>query len=489
MKKVMFLSALIGALLTLALVFTLEYAPNLAQADSGKVWKDAEGSHKPFIDPKINDSMVELVQATLPAVVSIATEQVIKQRQRGRNMDPFDDLFEDFFFNRPNNQPLRQQGLGSGFLINEQGYILTNNHVIENADQITVRLHKGDEYQAKVVGRDERTDVALLKVEPKGKLPYLVLGDSERLEVGHTVVAIGNPFGLSHTVTKGIVSQKGRKDIAPSGRQMYANFIQTDASINPGNSGGPLLNIYGEVVGINTAIAQGAGIGFAIPISMAKTLLPQLANGKIERSWLGIQVQEVTHELADSLGLDKARGALVASVIEGSPAQKAGLQPEDVVLSFDGTEIATYSDLTWYASMAGADKKVSLKVWRNKKEITLDVKLSKMPSDQEMAGMRVMGGNGEATALGVKVADPTKQQLDQLAITDGQGVLVTDVDPNSEAARAGLQPGDMIRKVNQVLVKDTANFIALTSKLNKGDTVRLFVNRQRMALFIAFKVR
>ena len=282
---------------------------NNANAGSphGKIWHESDNGREPYIDPAVNRSMSALVKATLPAVVSIATEQVIKMRRRGprgRGGEPLEDFF-DFFFNQPFGRQFKSQGMGSGFLINEEGYILTNNHVVENADEITVQLNNHDEYQAKVIGRDERTDMALIKIEAGKSLPYLKLGNSSELEIGDTVVAMGNPFGLSQTVTMGIVSQKGRKDINPSGRRLVANFIQTDASINPGNSGGPLLNIYGEAVGINTAIAQGQGIGFAIPINMSKTLLPQLTNGKIERSWIGIGIQDITPTLAESLGLKK----------------------------------------------------------------------------------------------------------------------------------------------------------------------------------------
>lgn len=456
-------------------------------AEDGKVWEDAGDKHKPYIDPTINRNMTELVKNTLPAVVSIATEQSIKPFGQGSG-DPMEKFFEHFF-NQPYGRQFKQEGLGSGFLISPEGYLLTNNHVIENADEIKVQLHGGDEYKAKVVGRDSRTDMALLKIETGKPLPYLVLGDSDDLEIGHMVIAMGNPFGLSHTVTSGIVSQKGRKDINPSGRHIIANFIQTDASINPGNSGGPLLNIYGEVVGINTAIAQGQGIGFAIPISMSKTLLPQLTSGSVERSWIGIQVQPVTSELAESLGLSKPKGALVSQVIKDSPAEKAGLLVEDVILKFNGKSLENQADLIWMASTAGIGAKVKLLIWRNRSEKTVTLKLGRMP--ERVAGRNTdpSSKNMQVTAMGISVIDPATEQLENLAITDGYGVMVAKVDPASAAARTGVRPGDVIRKVNRTIIKNAKHFEKVSGKLGKGKTVRLLINRNKMALFVAFTIK
>jgi len=453
-----------------------------------KIWTDAKQQHEPYIDPRINSNMTSLVKNTLPAVVSIATEVVYKMGGRGRNA-PMNDFFE-YFFNQPFGKEFKQQGMGSGFLISAEGHILTNNHVVENADEITVQLQGGDEYQAKVIGKDARTDMALIKIDAGKKLPFLILGDSDKLHIGHTVVAMGNPFGLSQTVTKGIVSQKGRKDINPSGRKIIANFIQTDASINPGNSGGPLVNIYGEAVGINTAIAQGNGIGFAIPINMTKILLPQLTTGKIQRSWIGIQLQHMTPELADSLGLPSAKGALIASVVPDSPAAKAGLRPEDVIIKFDGKIVDSEADLAWLASMHGVGKKVRLKIWRNGRKKMISLKLGKMPGSQVAeADDNQLDTSDKVLSCGMELVNPDKRLLKKLEIKDGKGVLVVKVDPTSAAAKAGVRPGDVIRKVNTTLIKNSKHFERVVGKLPKGKTIRLFINRDKMALFIAFTLR
>lgn len=459
-------------------------------AEAGRIWHDAEKDHEPYIHPAFNNQISKLVKSTLPAVVSIAT----KERVRGfggheRRGVPFDDFF-DFFFNQPYGRQFERQGLGTGFIINEEGYILTNNHVIENADEITVELEEGESYPAEVIGRDDRTDLGLLKINAGKGLPFLKLGDSEALDIGHIVIAMGNPLGLSHTVTQGIVSQKGRNDIAPSGRKIYANFIQTDASINPGNSGGPLVNIYGEVVGINTAIARGNGIGFAIPVNMAKKLLPQLATGHVKRSYIGIQVQAVTDELAESLGLDRAKGALVASVVNDSPAEKAGLKPEDVILSFDGHPIDSHYDLTWRASTAGVGKTVALKIWRDRKIVTKSVTLGLMPGDEVAQHSSKSGASGknEVSVWGIHVINPTKAQLKEVGITDGKGALVKGIEHDS-GAFGTLMRGDVIRKVNNVNIKNADHFERILKKLKKGRTIRLFVNRNRHALFIAFRLR
>lgn len=479
--KFIFIFALVAMLIAIT---NVSFAGN----DHEKIWKDSSDRHEPYIDPRINTNMTDLVKNTLPAVVSIATEIVYKLRGRNRN-DHINDFFE-YFFNQPFGREFKQQGMGSGFLISKNGYILTNNHVVENADEITVQLQGGDEYKAKIIGRDPKTDMALIKIEAGKNLPFLILGDSDDLEIGHTVVAMGNPFGLSQTVTKGIISQKGRKDINPSGRKIYANFIQTDASINPGNSGGPLLNIYGEVVGINTAIAQGNGIGFAIPINMTKTLLPQLLTGRIERSWIGIQLQHMTPELADSLGLKHAKGALIASVVPGSPAEKAGLRSEDVVIAFNGKEVETESDLAWMASMYGVGKKVQVKVWRDGKNKMITLTLGKMPSTRIAEdGSVETQQDDRVSSMGMELVDPNQQILKKLDVKDGKGTLVAKVDPGSIAARAGLRPGDLIRKVNTTQIKNSSHFKSTVDKLPKGKTVRLFINRDKIALFIAFTVK
>ncbi|MBI2992433.1 MAG: Do family serine endopeptidase, partial [Deltaproteobacteria bacterium] len=282
--------------------------------------------------------------------------------------------------------PYRQKSLGSGFIIDRDGSILTNNHVVENAQKIVVKLADGQEYEAKVVGRDPKTDIAVIKINAKGNLPVAGLGDSDRLEVGEWVMAIGNPFGLDNTVTSGIVSAKGRQ----IGQGPYDNFIQTDASINPGNSGGPLINLNGEVVGINTAIFSrtggNIGIGFAIPTNLVQELLPQLkGNGKVTRGYLGVAIQKVTPEIAESLGMNRARGALVADVSKDGPAEKAGVAVGDVILEFDGREVTGSTDLPILVARTAVNKKVRLKVLRDKKEVTLTAAVGELKEEKAAA--------------------------------------------------------------------------------------------------------
>ena len=478
---------LMALVLLSGIVLGSHYSTREALADN--VYHEGNRAGRAYIDPEFNRSMVDMAEMAIPTVVSIATEQNFKFGRRGGEV-PMDNFF-DYFFRMPQGQEFKRKGVGSGFIINAEGYILTNNHVVEGADEITVELSEHENFPARVIGRDARTDIALIKVDSPKPLPFLKLGDSDALRIGEIVVAVGNPLGLSHTVTQGIVSQKGRKDINPSGQNIYSNFIQTDASINPGNSGGPLLNIYGEAIGINAAVAQANGIGFAIPINMAKTILPQLVQGKIKRSWMGVQVQKVSEELADSLGLPNATGALVSSVVPASPAEKAGLQPEDVILSFDGNKIENWNDITWYASTAGAGKKVAMEVWRDRKKIDISLTLEEMPGEEKLAA----GDDSDSASLGAKsevlglsVDNPSPRQLKRGGINDNMGAVIVNIDRESAAAYAGLRPGDIIRKLNRTLIKDREQFKKAASDLKKGDMVRLLINREGDALFVAFKI-
>lgn len=335
---------------------------------------------------------VSLAKKLRPVVVNIATTQVSEGGEQPQLGGPFgqDDPSNEFwrrFFGAPSQPgPYRQKSLGSGFIIDRDGSILTNNHVVENAQKIVVKLADGQEYEAKVVGRDPKTDIAVIKINAKGNLPVAGLGDSDRLEVGEWVMAIGNPFGLDNTVTSGIVSAKGRQ----IGQGPYDNFIQTDASINPGNSGGPLINLNGEVVGINTAIFSrtggNIGIGFAIPTNLVQELLPQLkGNGKVTRGYLGVAIQKVTPEIAESLGMNRARGALVADVSKDGPAEKAGVAVGDVILEFDGREVTGSTDLPILVARTAVNKKVRLKVLRDKKEVTLTAAVGELKEEKAAA--------------------------------------------------------------------------------------------------------
>lgn len=391
------------------------------------------------------------------------------------------------------------KGAGSGFIIRADGYVLSNNHVIENAERIEVKLLDGRSFEAKLVGRDAATDVALLKVDPgKESLPVVPLGDSEKLEIGEWVMAIGNALGLSHTVTAGIVSAKHRGNVRPDGRLRYADFIQTDASINPGNSGGPLFNTRGEVVGINTAIrADGQGIGFAIPINMVKTLLPSLkADGRVSRSWIGIQIQEVTPALASSFGLDRPRGALVASVVRGGPAARAGLREGDVVTKFDGTPIQKDEDLPWLASTAGVGRAVDLEVWRDGKPMGVRLTLEAMPGEgavgkgRDRDAPRGDADRGESSAIGLTLGaiDPRLRagRGDDGAGVD-EGAQVLRVEPGSVADRGGLERGDVIVQINGQRVDSPKAAAKALDAVRPGDFVRMLVARGPAKTFLAFK--
>jgi serine protease Do len=397
------------------------------------------------------------------------------------------------------------EGQGSGFIINPKGYILTNAHVIEKAAVIQVMLEDGRELEAHVVGIDPPTDLALLKVDAREPLPAVSLGDSKALEVGEWVMAIGNPLGLDHTVTVGIVSAKGRRNLHPGNRDLYENFIQTDASINPGNSGGPLFNIRGEVVGINTAInPHGQGIGFAIPIHMAKALIPMLLEGRVQRSWLGVMIQPVSREMARSFGLDKPAGALVAEVVTGGPADRAGLKPGDLILRFDDAPLQSHDELPWIASTSGVDKVADVEVLRGSERKTLRVKLGSKPDDAYAAapaarpappapappkrGGAGAGGAGGADGLGLVVSELTPSVAAQLGLSAGEGVLIEDIEPGSPARGTMLRKGDVVLQVDDVPVRSIQGFKDAVKRLRSGDIVRLRLQRGDARLFVAFNM-
>jgi len=374
--------------------------------------------------------------------------------------------------------------LGSGFIIDSDGSILTNNHVVENAQKIVVRL-SGDEqdYEAKVVGRDPKTDIAIIKINAKTNLLAATLGDSDRLEVGEWVVAIGNPFGLDGTVTSGIVSAKGRHNITQGA---YDNFIQTDASINPGNSGGPLINLRGEVVGINTAIFSrtgvNIGIGFAIPVNLVKELLPQLrGKGKVTRGYLGVLIQKVTPDIAESLGMDKGYGALVANVSKDGPADKAGVKVGDVIVEFDGKEVKDSGDLPIVVARTPVDKKVRMKVLRDKKVVTLTVAVGELKEEEVVAAVPDKG------ELGMTVQKLTPQIAESLGLDKTEGVVVTAVEPGSAADEAGIRRGDVIVEVDRKPIRSLDEYKKTVAAIRKGKGVLFLVRRGESTLFLALK--
>src|SRR5215471_1303760 len=432
---------------------------------------------------------VSLAKKMRPIVVNISTTQmsdVRGQQEFGSPFgeeDPFNDFWKRFFGGPLPRGRQRQQSLGSGFIIDADGSILTNNHVVENAQKIVVKLLGDDqEYEAKVIGRDSKTDIAIIKINTKANLPTANFGDSDKLEVGEWVVAIGNPFGLDSTVTSGIVSAKGRH----IGQGPYDNFIQTDASINPGNSGGPLINLRGEVIGINTAIFSrtggNIGIGFAIPINLVKELLPQLrGKGKVTRGYLGVLIQKVTPEIAESLGMEKASGALVANVSKDGPADKAGVKVGDVIVEFDGKEIKDSGDLPILVARTPVDKKARLKVLRDKKEVVLTVAVGELKDEEVVATAPEKG------ELGLTVQRLTPQMAESLGLEKSDGVVVTAVEPGSAADEAGIRRGDVILEVDRKAIRNLDEYKKAIAGTRKGRGVLFLVRRGDNTLFLALK--
>jgi serine protease Do len=420
---------------------------------------------------------VALAKKLKPEVVNISTTQITRQLAAP---DPFDQRQR---FGAPFPQgPLKQRSLGSGFIIEPNGLILTNNHVVDNAERITVRLSDEREFEGKVVGKDQKTDIALVKISARN-LPVAPLGDSDRLEVGEWVMAIGNPFGLDYTVTSGIVSAKDRQ----IGAGPYDHFIQTDASINPGNSGGPLINLRGEVVGIDSAIFSesggNTGIGFAIPINLVKELLPQLERaGKVTRGWLGVSIQRMTPDLAASLGLDKAKGALVSSVVHDGPADRAGIKAADVIVGYDGKEINNANDLPFLVAGTPVGKTVSLHVFRDKTEKTLAVTVEKMNEEQE-----AVASTTEKGGLGLTVEQINPEIAENLGLNLTHGVVITAVAPDSVGDEAGLEPGDIIREIDHKPIRNLSDYKKIIASAAQDKSVLFLVQRADNTIFLALR--
>lgn len=464
------------------------FKPRVEEAPKGQT-PPAGQTLQPVLS-NLPSSFAELVKKEKPAVVNISTTQVIKQKgfvhppfEGGPS--PFDEFFgEDFFrrfFGDTPPREFRSQSLGSGFIIEKAGYILTNNHVIENATEIKVRLSDEKEFDAKIIGRDPKTDIALIKIEDKNDLPVVNIGDSDKLEIGEWVVAIGNPFGLEQTVTAGIVSAKGR--VIGSGP--YDNFIQTDASINPGNSGGPLFNIRGEVVGINTAIvATGQGIGFAIPINMAMDILTQLKEkGKVVRGWLGVMVQHITPDLAESLKLGSKEGALVAEVVKDGPADKAGIQRGDVILEFDGQKIGKMRDLPSLVAATPVGKEVKMRVLRAGEEKLFSVKITQL-EEEKVASASPEEETGD---FGMQVKEVTPDVAEYYRLDKPEGVIVVDVDSDGPAAQAGIRRGDLILEVNQRPIRTLSDYRGALSQRKPGEPSLFWIKRGSNTLYFAIR--
>jgi serine protease Do len=449
------------------------------------------------------DSFADLAEKSLPAVVNVSTTQVISGDSQSQDLD---ELFRQFLDRQQGGQqpkPRKATSLGSGFIIDGSGYIVTNNHVIENADEITVTTHDNEEFKAKLIGADEKTDLALLKVEAGKPLPFVNWGDSDKMRIGDWVLAIGNPFGLGGSVTAGIVSARQR-DINSG---PYDDFLQTDASINRGNSGGPMFNMDGEVVGINSAIYSpsggSVGIGFAIPSNLAKPVIDQLRQyGHPRRGWIGVRIQSVSAELAEGLHLPSAKGALIASVTPQGPAEQAGMKQGDVVLKFGGKDVSDMRGLPRMVAETAVGTTVDVTVWRKGKEVDLTAKIGEYPENEDQASTTPPpsdtqgdGGDnatsGKVDSLGVSLAAIDDKARTKYSLADdAEGVLVTDVDQTGPAAEKDLRPGDLIVEVDQKAVKSPGDVRdrVKSAQDNGYRVVTLLVNRKGDFQWVAVKI-
>jgi serine protease Do len=491
------LIALLGGLI---IASKLSLTPgSCAQHVGEEKTKSAQLASDPLSFP---DSFAQVAGALKPAVVNIRTVHIQKVQSPFYEFyfgDPFEEFF-DQFFNRP--RPERQQrpekkyyqrkyeGTGSGVIIDPEGYILTNYHVISEAEiiKVTVSGNGDKEYDGEIIGKDERTDLAVIKIKSKERFTSARLGNSDTIKVGEWVIAIGSPFGLEQTVTAGIISAK-RQSVPIEGRT-YEAMIQTDASINRGNSGGPLINMEGEVIGINTAIYAPtgvfSGVGFAIPINKAKEILGDLIEkGKVVRGWLGVIIQEVTPELAESFGLKETRGALVGDVLKDTPAEEAGLKEGDIIIEFDGKRIEEYNDLPAIVSRTAVGKEVEVKVLRAGKPRSFRVKIRELEeelpvSEQEQEKVE--------ENLGMIVQELSPEIMNRYRLSDDRGVIITDIEPGSPADDAGLRPGDIIKEINHQKINNLSDYQKQISTIKKGQTVLLHIRRGQNTIYVAFRV-
>ncbi len=453
--------------------------------------KNTAPSYRPFT-PSVSGSVTEtsrgfadIVRAVSPAVVNISSIKTLK-----RQPTPFDEFF-DFLYPFPDDRSKKwkEQSLGSGLIASPDGYIVTNNHVVEQSDEIKVILFDKRSFRAKIIGSDPKTDLAVIRIDAKD-LPVIPWGDSEKLQVGEFVLAIGNPFALSHTVTMGIVSAIGRADV---GIADYENFIQTDAAINPGNSGGPLVNIKGELIGINTAIFSKTGgyqgIGFAVPSNMVRLVMDQLLKrGKVLRGWIGVTIQELTPELAQKFGLKLSEGALVSDVAQGSPAQMAGIVRGDIILEFDGKKVADVGVLRNIVAQSSIGSQVSIKLLRRDKILAAAVHIVELPadgSDTVLSTSSKQESDGNALS-GMAAMDLNRAVMKQLGIEkDEKGVVVVKIEAGSPAEEAGLKKGDIVQEVDRQKISNLNEFSKAAAKVKPSDTVLLFVNRSGKKFYVA----
>jgi serine protease Do len=441
----------------------------------------------------VPENFSQLAEVAKPAVVNIRTEKTVQGGGKvfrhffgnpfgGRERDPFKDFFGPF--EEGPSKEFKQRSLGSGFIIDKNGFIVTNNHVVEGADEIKVRLADEREYDATVVGRDPKTDLALIKIEGAKDLVPLPVGDSEAQEVGTWVVAIGSPFGLEQTVTAGIVSAKGR--IIGSGP--YDDFIQTDASINPGNSGGPLINMTGEVIGINTAIvASGQGIGFAIPVNMAKDIIAQLkSKGEVTRGWMGVGIQDLTPELAEYYKVKGETGVLVTQIFEGDPADKAGIKANDIITAVNGEPVTSSRELSRRIAALGVGQKAKITIMRDGREKSVTVETAKRQEEQTLASRESESDD----KLGLSLQSLEPDIAARLGYDEAEkGVLVTGVENGSKADKAGVQQGDLVKEINRKPVAGMEEFRKQLNQVKKGDPIMLLLKRGQSGFIVAKMTR
>jgi len=433
----------------------------------------------------LSDDIARIAESVGPAVVNIDVVRYVQTTPFAFN----DPIFEWFFEQHEEfRRRIPQKGAGSGFIVDKEGYIMTNEHVVHGAEEIKVTLSDGRSFNGEVIGSDITTDMAIVKIDANN-LPVAKMGDSDELKVGEIVIAIGNPYGLEKTVTMGVVSAKGRNISAGSDGHEYRNLIQTDTAINPGNSGGPLLNTNGEVVGINTAIIPYAqGIGFAIPVNIAKKNLNDLITlGKVRRAWLGVYIQEVTPEIAQQFKLDKAEGVLIGDVVEGSPAEEAGLSRGDIILSVNGKEVNNPQELQDTIRDLEIGDKATLKVKRNGKELSVVVKLGEMPTEEDQVTKETKE-KVFSEQTGINVEKVTPEIAREVGLPWVKGLIITDVIPGSSADNMGLRRGDVILEANRKEVSSVEEWESIISNLTPGDTLLLLVFRSNHTYYVPIKI-